>query len=383
MVDKTYKLPILFKNNDEIELFNLLKNHKYDIFISSFKESTYLDPNLKDDTNTYLIQYAIIFKQEEITKLLLTAGSKIDFIDIEGRNILYVPIKFGYNEFIDILFNNKNYVGIPLVNLVDRTNNIAIHYAIFFNNTYAFEYLLERQSNVNLYDINGNNAMHYCIIKNNYFFLKKILDKSNYNINTINNYGEGLLHVAVNYNNFEIIKLLLSKDIDVNIYDEKYHITALMYAIIKNLDLNIIKALITPKTNIFFQDYKGNTILHYAILNNNVELTNYIITIGSKQLFNIQNIDGMTSIHLVLLDILENNQSKFNKIVLNKILLKTNLALQDNNGNTVWHYLALTNKWTAYIKILSKKKIIYLLKIEIIKLSMKLLINVIYYKILL
>lgn len=353
-----YKLPVL-SNSNEFELFNLLKNHEYEKFISSFRSSTYINSNIKDNTNTYLIQYAILFKQYEITKMLLMAGAKIDFIDIEGRNILYIPIKFGYNEFLDILFNNKNYVGIPLTNLTDRTNNIAIHYAIFFNNEYAFDYLLEQNSNINLYDINGNNAMHYCIIKNNYNFLEKILNNKSllqFNIDCINKYGESLLHVAINHNNIDIIKLLLEKNINTNIYDEKFHITALMYAIIKNFDLKLIKLLITTKTNILLQDYQGNTILHYSIINNNLELTNYIIQIGKKKLFNIQNIDAVTPLHLILLNILEDKQSKFNQIKLNKILLKTNLELQDNNGNTVWHYLAFTNKWLSYTNILSKKK---------------------------
>ena len=56
------------------ELFNLIKNHKYDEFkkILNKNKDLDLDLDLEDEYNNRLIHYAIIYNQEEIITLLLS-----------------------------------------------------------------------------------------------------------------------------------------------------------------------------------------------------------------------------------------------------------------------------------------------------------------------
>jgi ankyrin repeat protein len=67
------------------ELFNLIKNHKYDEFKKLLNKD--INFNLQDEYNNLLIHYAIIFNQEEIIKLLLSYECNIDYIDIDGKTI--------------------------------------------------------------------------------------------------------------------------------------------------------------------------------------------------------------------------------------------------------------------------------------------------------
>ena len=83
------------------ELFNLVKNNKYDELKKILNKD--IDLNLQDQYKNTLIHYAIIYNQEEIIKLLLSFQCNIDYIDIDGFTILYYPIKYGYNNILKII----------------------------------------------------------------------------------------------------------------------------------------------------------------------------------------------------------------------------------------------------------------------------------------
>jgi ankyrin repeat protein len=74
-------------------------NNSEEIYTRNDKDINF---NLQDEYNNLLIHYAIIFNQEEIIKLLLSYECNIDYIDIDGKTILYYPIKYGYNNILKI-----------------------------------------------------------------------------------------------------------------------------------------------------------------------------------------------------------------------------------------------------------------------------------------
>lgn len=119
--------------NNNQHLFDLIKQNKWDEFVIFLKKNEDIDVNIRDNLNNYLISYAIIQNQIEVVKYLINRDSKLDIIDNDGRTILYIPIKFGYNEILELLLkSNMQRVGISLVDMKDITDSIAISYAINF-----------------------------------------------------------------------------------------------------------------------------------------------------------------------------------------------------------------------------------------------------------
>ena len=112
-------------------LFDLIKKHKWDDFSNYLKNNEDIDVNIRDNSNNYLIHYAIIYNHKNTVSMLIHRGSRLDITDSNGRSILYIPIKHNYVDILSLLlYFNKTNIGISLVDIVDKNNNIPLHYAI-------------------------------------------------------------------------------------------------------------------------------------------------------------------------------------------------------------------------------------------------------------
>ena len=250
-------------------LFNLIKSNQYEKLINLIKNDNKIDLNIIDETETYLVQYAILFRQKDLLALMITRNCKLDILDTEGKSIFYVPIKFGYTEIVKLLITFSNVIiGIPLLELQDDKLNIPLHYAIMFNKYDIINDFLDAYNNINFKDINGNNELHLLIkkiTKENFDLLEKLL-LNKISINHINNYGQNALHIAVENNNIEIAKILLENNININVQTINDHLTPLIIATIHN-NIEMCELLINYEPNFDNQDIYGNSVLCHAIMN--------------------------------------------------------------------------------------------------------------------
>lgn len=353
----------------EIEktLFDLIKKQKIDEIITIMNKNAHeLDLNIRDNSNTYFIQYAIMFNNISLIKNILKYNCKLDFIDVEGHTILYTPIKHGYNEIIKILLENNDIIGMSLVDIVDRMGSYAIHYALSYDNVEAFDLLLKYSKNINKIDMRGNTGLHIAIKKKNYYAIKKMLELPNTNLNIQTNIGESPLHVAANYEDVEAMILLLKRtDISVDLIDYEHQITPLMYSSVLN-NIQMVTMLLNAGANPEIQDSLGNSSLHLAIIEDNITVANLLISKFNN--LNLTNIEGMTPLHKLLLqyatskettpgklDIM-NVSDRINQYNFDHLFNMTNINIQDIHGNTIWHIIAQNGIWLQYKRLLMVKK---------------------------
>lgn len=334
-------------------LFNLLKSGEYDKFKIAISKIEPHKINIKDDNHNYLLTYAIIRNNIEIIKILLDKGAKIDIIDQEGKTILYLPIKYGYDQIIKVLLDYDNTTTEPYTKLVDQIdshNNIPLHYAIMYKNEYAVAELLNNNSDTNAKDNNDNTSLHLSIYAKNYNICKLIVDKGT-NINAITNIGESALHISINMKLHDISKLLLDNKIDTNIQDSNNEITALMYTIYLH-DVMMFKLLLKHDANPNLQDSMGNSSIHHIIIEENDELLNILLNKKKHILnFNIHNIDSKLVAHLLLEKVIkENDMTKY-------IVNQSDLNYQDNEGNTPLHLITKKHLWVFLEDSIINKKL--------------------------
>lgn len=339
------------------ELFYLLKNHKYDDFKKILNNK--ININLQDEYNNTLIHYAIIFNQEDIIKILLSLNCKIDYLDTDGKTILYHPIKYGYNNILNILFTNtNNIIGIPINNIKDKSNNSSLHYAVLYNNIEAIKLLLLYNVNINNINNDGNTALFIAVQNNNINIIKILLDNKNIKVNLINNNSLSVLHIAIIKRYISIINIFINdKRFDLNIVENKYGMSPLMYL----LDINykdIIIQMLNNGAKIDHQDIYGNNILHHSLIENKLDIYFFLRNYKySKIIDNHINIKGSSPLHILL--------ENFNNIDISSILNSTKLNIQDNNGNTCLHLICKNNLWKKYKDILINKKTdIYIYNLE-------------------
>lgn len=337
----------------EKDLFNLIKNHQYDKLIRIIKEDPNIDLNEVDETNTYLIQYAILFRQKDILALLISRNCKLDILDSEGRNIFYIPIKFGYIEIVNILINFSNIViGIPLLEMQDKYQNIPLHYAINFNRLDIVENMLNIRSNINFKDLDGNTALHLLVkkLKDDNSNILDLLIRNNISINQVNNLGQNALHISTENNNINTCIFLLNNGININTETLNDQLTPILIATIQN-NFNLCSLYLKYDININCQDIYGNSVLMYSIINK----TNQLIELYFDKIdVNLTNISGNIALNLYFMH--EYSIDRLDEYYFREILKKTKLNIQNNEGKTCWHFLVENDVWDNYYKILKKKK---------------------------
>lgn len=333
-------------------LFELLKGGKYAEFKKLLDKVDNTQINIKDDNHNYLITYAIARNNIEIVKLLLDKEAKTDIYDQEGKTILYLPIKYAYNEILTLLLHHDTTIThyhTKMVDIKDSQNNIPLHYAILFKNIYALNELLKYDSDTNSRDHNDNTSLHLATYSKNYDMCNMIIKKG-VNINAITSMGESSLHIACNLKTYEIAELLLKHNIDPNIQDTNNEITALMYTIYSH-NVKLFKLLLKYDASPLLQDSMGNSSIHHIIIEDNDELLHELLSKKKQVLnFNIHNIDGKLPIHLLLdKNVKDNNETKY-------IVEQSDLNFQDNNGNTALHLITKKHLWKFLGDIIVNKK---------------------------
>jgi ankyrin repeat protein len=234
--------------------------------------------------------------------------------------------------------------------------------------------------NINLRDKNNTYLIEYAINYNNIKLIDFLL-KKNTKIDFINNEGRSIFYNITKYYN-NILKLIydyVKTNPSVIIYNitDNYKNIPLHYSIIFN---NIFAfELFIDKSNVNFCDIENNNSLYYAIINKNLFMVNYIC---NNFIINYDNINNngdsilhiacdtdFTDIELLLkkgcnVDILQYNTKAscllysilLNKDKISDILLKyhADINLQDNIGNTCFHYAVKNNNYIFINKYIDK-----------------------------
>jgi len=334
------------------KIFKLIKNNKWDELLKILENvDSDIDINMRDNTNNYIINYAVMYNRLDLVKKLCNLGAKIDILDSDERSILYFPIKYGYDEILDYLINiNIDTIGVNIIDIKDKMFKTPLHYAIKIKNVYGIKKLLENNANPNSPDNKGYNALHLAVFSRDEEIVKIILPYIA-NINSKTTIGESALHLACNLQLTNICKYLVEKGININIQDTQHEFSALHYAVNLNM-FNIVQLLLKNKANPNSQDVFGNSPLHYVLIEENYNMITLFLDNEIPCNFNLYNIDGKLPLHIIL-----ENFSTSIESYLETIIEKSNLSLMNNDGNSCLYLLSALDLWKNYIPILKTKRL--------------------------
>ena len=349
----------LYINNMDItneEIFKLIKNQKFEEIYNLIKNKKITEFDIKDNNFNYFIQYIINYNQIEIVKLLLkmrdtdNLNFRIDIIDSDGRSILYNCIKFDYKELINLLIEyNKTNIGISIIDLKDRLGLTALHYSVIFNNFESFLILLKNNSNPYLISNDGSNIFILSLMYKRNNFINYLID-NNYNLNFLNSNGDNLLQIAINYQNIDIVNKLLETNINFNNINFDLGINVLHQSIIFN-NIDLFKKLLLKNIDINLSDFYGNTPLHYIMIDKRIDFLEPLFEFQNIK-FNLSNINGDIPLHIMLdSDMIED----INQTIVNKIILESDLNIQNNQGITCLMVIITKNLLNKFNSLLVLK----------------------------
>lgn len=368
----------LIKENNEsvVKILELVKQRDWDKLIKFIKEIS-IDLNIKDNSGTWLLEYAIIFNQPELVDVLLEKNVRIDITDDNSRSILYNVIKFSYLNILEKILNkDKTYVGKSILELKDHNENIPLFYAIKLFNIECITLILNNTTNFYISNSDGDNALHLAIKSQN-FELFKLVWKYFNDIKSRNKQGESYLHIIVKLKCYDMLEYFISKvknDINIqqvlNYIEFRYNFSILHYICISfdYISLEILfKAGMLKLLDGKIQDNSGNIFYHYFISNiiNNKNLSAELVENITKmnELFkhikydiNTYNIDGNTPSHIFFSNINFFSLSNLN-ILINWIGELTDMNIQNFIGESVFYIIVKNNYWKNISNLLVKKKL--------------------------
>lgn len=362
------------------ETIKLGETEQFLNLLSKFKVGE-IDINVGDANGNHFVFFAIVMNKPVILEKLIEYGTRLDYLDAEGYSILYHPIKYSYLEIIDVLLtSNDKIVGLSIINIKDVRGNIPLFYAIKYLMHNLITRLLRSGADANFRNKEGLNSLHLAVLKRDAVVVRILIPYIR-DINAHTNSGQTALHFACSFQLKNIVQILLEAHADQNIYETQYMFYPVFYTVIQN-NIELTQILIRAGLNPNNQDFTGNTILHYSVLENHDAILDFIMEYYSvaklkinafdentnmampeKNKFqidpNIVNINGLTVTHLLLYQYRDDvRKLKYIK----KLLYDANLNYQDNTGNTLLHLIVVQGLLEEFRDILIKKKLnIYIL----------------------
>ena len=363
-------------NETIIKIFESVKHREWDKLIQLIK-STEIDLNIKDNSGMWLIEYAILFNQENLIDALLEKNIRIDITDDNSKSILYNVIKFSYsNILIKLLEKNKTTIGKSILEIKDSNQNIPLFYAIKLFNIECVKIILNYTNNFYISNSDGDNALHLAIKSQN-FEIFELVSKYFTDIKSRNKNGESYLHLIIKLKCYNMLEKFITKiksDPNIkeilNYVEFKYNFTILHYICV---GLDFVSLEILFKLEVLelmdgnIQDNSGNIFYHYFINNiiNYKNITSDLETniLDANKLFskinwniNIYNIDGNTPGHIFFSNINFFSKSKLN-ILINWIGENTDMNIQNFKGESILYLVVKNNYWKNISNILMKKKL--------------------------
>lgn len=184
----------------DIEVLRYFLDHK-----------TNIDVNSTNKAGNNMLMCAAINDNIEIVKLLLAKGADVNLITNQGDTALMAAVLINNREITKLLLDRA-----ADVNVIDKTGRTALMY----NSIEIAEFILEQYG----YDAGADNKDVYSILtyskeKNNVEIAKMLLEK-NANIDVVDERGYTALMYATEHDNIEIVKLLLKKKANINLVNK-------------------------------------------------------------------------------------------------------------------------------------------------------------------
>ncbi|XP_067686363.1 NF-kappa-B inhibitor alpha-like [Haliotis asinina] len=201
------------------------------LFISAAPNSEWLNiTNFLQQTPLHL---AVITRQVNIVRRLMTAGARVDVTDIHGNTPLHIACREGYQEIVECLLRPVYYEEtllnqheIPYQRIpqdLEKRNydgHACLHLAAMSSHLKVLELLLSKKANINVRDgTSGRTVLHYAAETGNRILLDFLLSQRHLDICCRTYGGQTPLRLAAGRGYGDVVSILLANGADVTEID--------------------------------------------------------------------------------------------------------------------------------------------------------------------
>ena len=251
--DVSYVTPMKYAQSRNLTgIVNLLKEH-----------GGYTDSPQKPDINFWLES-----KSADGVEKYLNSGGDINKKDKNGRTLLHCLACD--NRSIDSSILKNIFKGKPEVNVADIDGTTPLHWACQYKHRELVEYLLANGANASAYDKNYELPIHLLV-----YNVGRFID-SNFSMQ----------------NEYDILEMLLEAGVDINLPNSSEQTVLHILGNSEPRIIPFIRYVVEKGGDVNKVNVEGNTMLHVAVEDGNVELVKYLLERGANT--NIKNCYGYT-----------------------------------------------------------------------------------------
>ncbi|KAK3086140.1 hypothetical protein FSP39_014133 [Pinctada imbricata] len=289
------------------------------------------DPNIGNDIHTTPLHWAVKYQKREVIEILLndqrTDVNKVRCVGFSTP--LIIASKIGSKNIVELLLA-KNADG----NVKDPSGKTALHIAIENGHSDVVKLLLGNNTEMTIEDNNGDKAMTTAARKGQADIVLYLLQQND-NPFTKNHMGHDVWYYAYENNDDAVLSVLIDHflpkaGISTSV---QCSVSSILFQAASLGKCKQIETILDRGVSAEITDSEGNSFLHYAAENDQVEV---IQTFCKFCDMNIQNKVGITPLHRAVM--LHNIKS-----IRALIRVGVNAAIKDVNGRTVLHLAAMHN----------------------------------------
>ncbi|MDP2854741.1 MAG: ankyrin repeat domain-containing protein [Smithellaceae bacterium] len=316
--------------NNTALIYASIKGHEGVVYELLSKKA---DVNVKNMAKGDALIYAVLSKRTTVVGLLLKHGAKVNDKYDDEKTALMMVVEAGSADIAKLLIAHK-----ADVNAVDKNQMTALMIACEKGNADLVEALLKAGADINQKSKYGDTALSKAIAAKNVRIVRTLIKNSG------NFDRREALFSAVIAGDQEIVKLLLTKDMDVNMRGFASG-TALMLA--ADGDIVLVKFLVEKGADVNIKDDEGETALMKAVKSfkeSNLSCIKYFIDHGAD--LNAVSKKGETALILAV----KRGNADMVKILVEK---RAAASLKDKEGKSAWTY-AVEGANPAIVSLLEK-----------------------------
>ena len=270
----------------------------------------------RDDAGFTLLHHAAWSFDLDLFQYLIEKGSNVFSKTKDDRNCLHLAAERGDLKICKVVFQNYNFD----IHARDDDERTVFHYAALSGDLELLLYLIENGSHIFSKTKNGNTCLHLAAEKGRLKICRELLQKYNFDIHAIDDYGCTVLHCAAKSGDLELFQYLLASGSDI--FSKTKDGKSALHLAANNGHLKICVALLQSYNfDIHPKDDDGWNVLHCAARSGNLELFKYLIAKGSE-------VDSKTKDHANCLHIAAWN-GRFN--ICKELLEKYSFNIHEKN----------------------------------------------------
>ncbi|WP_353286446.1 ankyrin repeat domain-containing protein [Wolbachia endosymbiont (group A) of Crataerina pallida] len=247
-----------------------------------------------------------------IAQYLVEKGVDVNASNEDGWTPMHGAALKGHLEVVRFLIEKG--ANISAENIFGEK---PIHCAAKRNNKDIIEVLLRKGASINDADKNGRTPLYFASWNGYLGLVEYFVRDKKANINIKDKYGKTPLDVAINRNYISVIGYLSKKQLEL---------CKELLVVVQSGDLSKVQDLVNQGASLDIQSEDGLTLLHFASINNRLDIAGYLIKEGVD--INAKDKDGKTPLYYA-------SRSVYHLDMVKYLISKgADIDVKDNSGRT-------------------------------------------------